>query len=158
MKKKETHLYEKDIEKEECSITVRSCKTSISRPQALAYVTQVEPICTNAKGVWPGMGSSLSWDVTRHTFSLLPGTLFSISWHSRKATKLSSRADHKDLNQSRKVTATGTFWARRKDANQLSFLCETGTVGIQQMFYLQGRHLKCHLCPPTKMQNYVPLA
>ena len=38
-KKKETHFYEKDPEKEECSITVRSCKTSISKPQALAYVT-----------------------------------------------------------------------------------------------------------------------
>ena len=74
-KKKETRFYEKDPEKEECSITVRSYKTSISKPQALAYVTQVELICINAKGVWPGMGSSVSWDVTRHTFSLLPGTL-----------------------------------------------------------------------------------
>ena len=39
IEKKETHFYEKDPEKEECSITVRSCKTSISKPQALAYVT-----------------------------------------------------------------------------------------------------------------------
>ena len=74
-KKKETRFYEKDTGREECSITVRSCKTSISKPQALAYVTQAELICIKDKGVWPGMGSSLSWDLTRHMFPLLPGTL-----------------------------------------------------------------------------------
>lgn len=88
-------------------------------------------------------------------FSLLLGLSFSITWHSRKATRLSTGTDHEEgLNQSRKIRITAAKKRHRTIASFIFILAFWGhSNSTQQMFYFQSKHLKHYFCSSVQMPS-----